>query len=305
MSPCATSIVVPVLDDPGGLETTVRSLLDQSSDDYEVVIVDNGSTDRTPRVVERFERVDRVVPVVEDEVRGSYAARNAGIEAAEGEVIGFVDADMWVDRDYVESITRAMRGDDRVYMGCDVEVVEDGSPTGRFNAATEFPVREYVEEARFAPTCCLVVERRLFEAVGSFDPRMVSGGDVEFGRRVAEAGYDLAFEPGIVLYHPARGTVRRLASKWFRVGRGDEQFRRYHPTRFDGPSPFRPRNVLPGHPRDFLDGLRLEPSSSAELTYWFLLAWTCQLARSAGRIEQYAASRFHRDAPDRPASHSR
>lgn len=300
MSQCGTSVVVPVLNDPDGLETTVRSLLDQSSDDYEVVIVDNGSTDRTPRVAERFARSDRVVHVVEDEIRGSYAARNAGIEATEGEVIGFVDADMWVDHDYVESITRASRGGDRVYIGCDVEIVDDGSPTGRYNAATGFPVRTYVEELQFAPTCCLVVDRRLFEAVGQFDPRMVSGGDVEFGQRVADAGYDLVFEPEIVLYHPARATVWELASKWFRIGRGDEQFRRYHPERFDGPSPFRPRNVLPGHPGQFADRVRLEPSSSMELTYWFLLGWTCQLSRAAGRIGEYAASRVDRNAPDAP-----
>jgi glycosyltransferase involved in cell wall biosynthesis len=282
-----TSVVVPVLDDPDGLETTVRSLLDQSGDEYEVVIADNGSTDRTPRVAERFARRDRVVHVIEDDVRGSYAARNAGIEAAEGEVIGFVDADMWVDRHYVESITRAMRDDDRVYMGCDVEVVDDGTPTARFDAATAFPVRDYVENLQFAPTCALVVDRCLFESVGRFDRRVVSGGDVEFGRRVAAAGYDLTFEPGIVLYHPARERVRELVSKWFRVGRGDEQLRRRHPDRFDGRSPFHPRNFLPGSPPRFGDRLRTEPTSAVELTYWFLLDWTCQLARSAGRIDEY------------------
>jgi glycosyltransferase involved in cell wall biosynthesis len=292
MDPPLTSVVVPVFNDPDGLETTVRSLLDQSAEGYEVVIADNGSTDRTVRIAERFARDDRVVHVVEDDVRGSYAARNAGIEAAEGDVIGFLDADMWVERDYVESIRSAMRSDDRVYMGCDVVVVDADTPTTRFNAATGFPVRNYVEDLRFAPTCCLVVDRCVFEAVGHFDARVVSGGDVEFGHRVADAGYELAFEPDIVLYHPARATVRALVSKWFRVGRGDEQLRRYYPGRFDERSPFGWRSLLPGHPEAFADRLQIEPYSTVEFTYWFLLDWACQLSRTAGRIDQHVASRL-------------
>lgn len=305
MSRDLTSIVVPVFNDPDGLETTVSSLLDQSCEEYEVVIADNGSTDSTPRVAERFARDDRVVHVVENDVQSSYAARNAGIEASEGDVIAFLDADMWVERDYVESITSAMRSDDRVYMGCEVVVVDEGTPTTRFDAATGFPVRKYVEDLRFAPTCCLVVDRCLFEAVGDFDSRVVSGGDVEFGHRVANAGYELAFEPDIVLYHPARSTTRAHVSKWFRVGRGDEQLRRRYPDRFDERAPFGWRSLLPGNPADFADRLRVEPPSAVEFAYWFLLDWGCQLSRSAGRFEQHVASRVNQSPRTLPANDSR
>jgi len=290
MGPALTSIVVPVFNDPDGLETTVRSLLDQSTEGYEVVIADNGSTDGTARVAERFARNDRVVHVVEDDVQGSYAARNAGIEASEGDVIGFLDADMWVDRDYVESITSAMRSEDRVYMGCDVVVVDEDTPTSRFDAATGFPVQNYVENLQFAPTCCLVADRSLFEDVGDFDGRVVSGGDVEFGNRVANAGYELAFEPDIVLYHPARSTARAHVSKWFRVGRGDEQLRRCYSDRFEERSPFGWRALLPGNPATFADRLQTEPSSTAEFAYWFLLDWACQVSRTAGRVDQCVRS---------------
>jgi len=112
-----------------------------------------------------------------------------------GDILGFVDADMWVETDYVESITDKMTADDRDYMGCNVELVTDDGTIGRYRSTTGFDVEKYVREKRFAPTCCVVTRKRVFDAVGLFDSRLRSNGDLEFGRRVHEAGFDLVFEP--------------------------------------------------------------------------------------------------------------
>jgi len=120
---------------------------------------------------------------------------------------------MWVETDYVESITDKMTADDRDYMGCNVELVTDDGTIGRYRSTTGFDVEKYVREKRFAPTCCVVTRKRVFDAIGLFDSRLRSNGDLEFGRRVHEAGFDLVFEPDITLYHPAWSTVGELIAQ--------------------------------------------------------------------------------------------
>lgn len=294
-----TSIVVPVYNDPEGLETTVDSLLDQTATDYEVVVADNGSTDGTTAVAREFARHDRVRHVVEDEIQGSYAARNAGIEAASGDIVGFVDADMWVERDYVASITERMTRHDRDYMGCDVELVAREGSIARFRAATGFPIERYVTDHRFTPTCCLVTRKRVFEDVGRFDSRLRSNGDLEFGRRVDAAGYDLVFEPEVTLYHPARSTVRELLGQNGRIGRGREEIRRYHDDRLDVRSVFDPRNYLPVHPLGFHETVAGAADSPAELPLWYLLACLLKWARTAGYLRERVSTATGSPMPHR------
>jgi len=279
-----TSVVVPVYNDPDGLTTTVESLLDQTATGYEIVVADNGSTDDTTRVAREFAASERVRHVVEDDVQSSYAARNAGIDAARGDVIGFVDADMWVEDDYVETITEKMDG--RAYMGCHVELVADDSAAARYRRATGFPIEKYVTEDRFAPTCCLVVHRHLVDEIGPFDARLVSNGDLEFGRRAHEAGFELTYEPDVTMYHPARSTLSAVVGQNVRIGRGREQIRRFHGERFDVRGLADPRNYLPVSPLGFLDSLERDPERRRELLYWYGLACAQKWARTAGYLSE-------------------
>ncbi|WP_157972495.1 glycosyltransferase family 2 protein [Saliphagus sp. LR7] len=299
MSDPKTSVVVPVYNDPDGLETTIESLGDQTATDYEVVIADNGSTDGTTEVARSLARHERVRYVGEERIQSSYAARNAGIEAAEGEILGFVDADMWVEPDYVESITDRMEAGDREYMGCRVEVVADGGLVARYRAATGFDVETYVREKRFAPTCCLVVRRGVFDAVGRFDGRLRSNGDLEFGRRAHDAGFDLVYEPGITLYHPARSTLRELVAQSARIGRGQGKLRERHGDRFDVRDPADPRNYFPVNPVAFRERVAGGSPSFAEAVGWYLIACLQKWSIAAGHLRRTAGSAVATRAPGR------
>ncbi|WP_425053115.1 glycosyltransferase family 2 protein [Psychromarinibacter sp. S121] len=88
------SIVVPAFNAAETLPETLRSLLAQTFPDFEIVVVDDGSTDRTVAVVRSF--ADRRIRIVQQPNRGLPGARNSGIDAARGEFIGFCDADdLW------------------------------------------------------------------------------------------------------------------------------------------------------------------------------------------------------------------
>jgi len=109
------------------------------------------------------------------------------------------------------------------------------TPPARYDHHTGFPIDGYLNHQQFAPTCCLFVRRDVFEDVGLFDPRLVSGGDKEFGNRVDNAGYNQQFAEDVEMYHPTRNSLDALVSKDRRVGRGLCQLQRYHPNRYGTP----------------------------------------------------------------------
>jgi glycosyltransferase involved in cell wall biosynthesis len=284
------SVIVPVYNDPGGVVTTVDSLAAQSYPpaEHEIIVVDNDSTDGTRRAaVEALADVENGRVVDETDVQSSYAARNAGIEHAVGDLLAFVDADMTVESSWLADVRAFVERTGADYVGCDVRVhVPEGADgiVGRFNAALGFPVQFYLEEQRFAPTCCLTVRRAVVDDVGPFDERLVSSGDLEFGRRVAAAGYAQRFAPEITMYHPARTSVSALTAKATRVGRGKQQLRRLYPDLVDARSAADVRNVLPPHPGQFVRRLTTDPSRPA-LVAFYLLAYYYKLAMFRGRLE--------------------
>lgn len=289
----AVSVVIPVYNDPSGIRATLTSVTDQTHDQYEVIVVDNGSTDETRSVARRVrDRHPQLVRLVEERrIQTSYAARNTGIDAANGELIAFLDADETVDRTWIDTVVRhaADSGDD--YFGC---AVVDGPrrPTtavGKYNRYAEHTVRQYLAEFRFAPTCCLVVRREVFETVGRFDERLYSSGDKEFGRRVHEAGFRQGFAPEATIYHPARSPLA-LWRKHVRVGRGLEQLRQRYPRRFGGRNDAtadRARGWPPRDPRRSIRSVRSSlgvPVRPRDLLVFFLLERLTALARTFGSV---------------------
>lgn len=241
------SVIVPVYNDPEGIVTTVKSVREALTPSSELIVVDNGSTDRTPDIAAAVLAEDPNCYLAhETEIQSSYAARNTGIDLATGDVLAFVDADMTVPEDWLESALEAFQAGGVDYMGCRVNLVLPDAPSlaARYDYHTGFPVERYVEHQHFAPTCCLFVRRTVVDDVGRFDHRLVSGGDKEFGNRVHDAGYGLHYARDVIVYHPTRNSIRALVSKDRRVGRGLCQLQRYHSERYGTPGiPPRPSGV--------------------------------------------------------------
>ena len=102
------SIIVPAFNVEATLAHTLRSLIDQSFRDLEIVIVDDGSYDRTPDIAARFCRDPRV-RLLRQSNRGLAGARNSGIAAAQGQIIGFCDSDDLWHRDKLSSHIHHLR----------------------------------------------------------------------------------------------------------------------------------------------------------------------------------------------------
>lgn len=98
------SVIVPAYNCEKTIEKCIASLLMQTVKEIEILIVDDGSTDGTGWICDSFAEQDRRVSVIHQENKGVSAARNAGIDAAEGQRILFVDSDDYVGPAYIEHL---------------------------------------------------------------------------------------------------------------------------------------------------------------------------------------------------------
>jgi glycosyltransferase involved in cell wall biosynthesis len=294
------SVIVPVYNDPAGIRTTLDALTAQSYGAYEVLVVDNYSTDETREVAAEYaDRVEHVSVLDERRRQGSYAARVRGIRHAEGDVLAFVDADMTVDADWLDRAVETMREDDLDYVGCRVELYTEGEESllATYNRLNGFPVDSYVSELQFAPTCCLLVRREVVETIGPFDPRFVSSGDREFGQRVAAAGFDIGLAEDVRMYHPTRTTLDSLVSKAVRIGRGKHQLRQYYPDRYGHPLvlPFYPGLYTPPPPGGMDDTLQeWERLDTSVKCLFYLLTYALKLASAYGTVREAAETALNR-----------
>jgi glycosyltransferase involved in cell wall biosynthesis len=284
------SVIIPVYNDPDGIQTTLESLsqLHPPEAEFEIIVSDNGSDDGTKEVVETYrEENPKVKLVVEDRFQSSYAARNRGIREAEGDLLAFVDADMSVESTWFRELEMSMIDHDPPYVGQSVEVVvEEGAETtvAEYVRRRGFPVKRFMKNDHYAPTCCVAVRREVFDAVGLFDPRMISGGDLEFGQRVHDSKFEQRYESDITMYHPARSSLRSLCSKMFRVGRGLVQYNRYSLDRFDKPIWRDLRSYLPPHPLHFYRSITDTECESTpiKLLAFYILGYCVKLSRVSG-----------------------
>lgn len=224
------SIVVPVLDAAAGIEVTLGALLRQSypSDRYEVVVADNGSKDGTPDVVARFEREhpDRVRLTTELDRRSSYAARNAGIDVARGEILAFTDADCVPEPGWLEAGVRALEDERAAFAAGRVEMTFQGAEPNVwefYDAVGKMNQKRYMERYGFGATANLFVRGEALESHGGFRGDLESGGDYELGRRLSKAGERGVYAEDAVVRHPARATAREVLKKQRRILRGKRQ----------------------------------------------------------------------------------
>ncbi len=101
------SIIVPVYNAEIYLDKCIASLLSQTVENFEILLVNDGSTDSSLEICNRYASKDKRIRVFSQENSGQSKARNVGLDNAVGEFITFVDSDDWVDSDYYEKLIRA------------------------------------------------------------------------------------------------------------------------------------------------------------------------------------------------------
>lgn len=225
------SIVIPAHNAAATLRECLTACLNQTFHDYEVIVVDDGSTDTTPKIAREFP-----VALIQQPQRGPAVARNAGAKAASGDVIAFTDSDCIPHPDWIDKLTRDF-GDRVGAVGGTYGIANRQSLLARM-VHEEIAARhgKYTSPVDFLGSYNLAVVNEVFREVGGFDEsfRAASGEDNDLSYRIADAGYTLWFARAAIVdhYHPTR--VLRYLRTQARHGVWRVKLYRKHPHRATG-----------------------------------------------------------------------
>jgi glycosyltransferase involved in cell wall biosynthesis len=214
----ALSVVIPAHNRADLVAYTLASLTGQSlaPELYEVIVIDDGSTDRTPEVVSAWEGGGRVRLLRRSDNRGPGAARNDGIRQAGGEIVVFVDSDVVVRRDFLSHHLEAHRQAGRAVV-CRGPVVPVSEIPAADAPLERLPVAA-LSPSYFDPANASLPRNELL-AAGLFDERFGTYGweDFDLGFRLRRRGLVRVFLRDAVAYHyqpaPSAETFDRMLGK--------------------------------------------------------------------------------------------
>jgi GT2 family glycosyltransferase len=227
------SVVVCAYNAESTMDACLASLQALRYPAYEVVVINDGSTDRTGLIAERYEGVH----VVHQENKGLSAARNVGMAASTGEIIAYTDSDCVVDPDWLHYLVASFLSSGLPAAGGpNLPPPEDSLVASCVAASPGGPLHVLLndEEAEHIPGCNMAVRREVLEEVGGFDPIFRSAGDdVDLCWRLQQRGYRIAFSPAAMVWHFRRNTVKAYIGQQRGYGKAEALLYFRHPHRFN------------------------------------------------------------------------
>ena len=201
------SIIIPALNEERMIGRCLESLakLEFSRDRFEVLVVDNGSRDRTLDIAESFQNRLNIRVLQKTDVRIS-ALRNLGARAATGDILAFLDADCLAPEDWLDRIFELARVEGAGVLGAHYLLPENSTWVGRtWHRYQEAPKSG---EVSHVPAGDLIMRREDFLRLGGFDETIQTNEDYELCERARKSGMQVRAFPGIGVVH--LGTAQSL-----------------------------------------------------------------------------------------------
>jgi O-antigen biosynthesis protein len=201
------SVVVCSYNGSRTVGETLATLANLAYPDYEVIVVDDGSTDQTSAIADRYK-----VKLFRTENNGLSAARNLGMNAASGDIIAYIDDDAYPDPHWLTFLVSGLRDTEHAGIGGpNIAPPGDGAIADCVANAPGGPVHVLLSDrvAEHIPGCNMAYRRDKLLVIGGFDPRFrVAGDDVGVCWRLQERGWTIGFAPAAVVWHHRRGSLR-------------------------------------------------------------------------------------------------
>ena len=226
------SVVVCAYNAADTLDDCLAALARQTYPDYEVILVNDGSRDRTSEVG----RAHANVRVIDIPNGGLSAARNVGLGAATGEIVAYTDADARADRDWLTFLVQPFLTSDVVGSGGPNVVPPDDPPMAQCIArAPGGPTHVLLDDriAEHVPGCNMAFRREALLSIGGFNPIYLrAGDDVDVCWRLQAKGWKIGFASSALVWHHHRSSIKSYWRQQVGYGEGERWLMAHHPDKF-------------------------------------------------------------------------
>ncbi len=227
------SVVVCAYNAERTMEQCLASLEVLNYPDYEVIVVNDGSRDRTLEIAESYP----YCRIISQPNKGLSAARNVGAEAAAGEIVAYTDSDCVADPDWLTYLVGKMEGNGLAACGGpNFPPPEDALVPAAVAVSPGGPTHVLLsdETAEHIAGCNMAFRREILMRLGGFDPvYRAAGDDVDICWRFQDAGYTIGFSPAAVVWHFRRNTVKAYLNQQRGYGKAEALVYSKHPFRFN------------------------------------------------------------------------
>ncbi len=226
------SVVVCSYNGARTIHDCFEGLLRLEYPDFEVIVVNDGSNDRTAAIAS-----DYGFRLISTENQGLASARNTGLQAATGEIVAYVDDDAWPDPHWLTYLAAAFLRTTHVGLGGpNIPPPDDGLLADCVANAPGGPIHVLLSdrEAEHIPGCNMAYRKSALDAIGGFDPQFhAAGDDVDVCWRLQERGWTLGFSPAAVVWHHRRNSVRAYWRQQRGYGRAEALLEKKWPEKYN------------------------------------------------------------------------
>ncbi len=195
------SVVIPAYNEEKYLSTCLESLKKQTFHDFEIIVVNNNSTDKTAEVAKKYG-----VHVIQEPKKGVGAARKKGFAQAKGEIIVSTDADCTFPKNWLEKIHQSFAKDKKIIALYGISALDDNSNIkkllSRVGTRTFFQINDWLKKKQFTG-CNLAVKKTEYNKTSGFDPDIRICEDADLCKKLMKIGKVL-FVPHLLVYTSAR-----------------------------------------------------------------------------------------------------
>ncbi|GAA5520524.1 glycosyltransferase family 2 protein [Aliifodinibius salicampi] len=221
MDKIVISVIIPVYNDSKRLKNCLEALEEQTiSENFEILVVDNGSEEDIYKIVQKFERAK----YYNEKKVGSYTARNCGIEHSSGDILAFTDADCIPEQGWLKTGIDFLRNNPNCdAVGGEISLFpKTNSPNAfeLYDITFGFRQENSIYKHGYSVTANLFVRGTAFKEIGLFNEELKSGGDAEWCQRLISKGGNLCYLSSARIKHPALHSFQSFKRKYRRIAGG-------------------------------------------------------------------------------------
>lgn len=220
------SIIIPVYNAERTIKKCIDSLLMIDYPNYEIIIIDDGSTDKTKDILSEYKNR---IKIIESQHIGPSACRNMAVKRSKGNFLAFTDADCLADKNWLKELMGGFFGDKVVSVGGTQLSPQDETKFGKsvqaFFELTGF-LGGYIKSKKDTeiikvphnPSCNVMYRKNVFSEIGAFDENLWPGEDVDLDYRLKKKNYVIMNNSKAIVYHYRPESLKELLKMMYRYG---------------------------------------------------------------------------------------